>query len=116
MKSQFALDLRVARRNAGLTQRDCAVLLSIQPSRYSDIENGKYLPRLPEICALSLIFGRTFEGLYGTLFNEAREALRATILTLPTDTRVYVGTKNREHTIEALAIRLAEERSGHEDA
>ena len=116
MKSQFALDLHVARRNAGLTQRDCATLLSIQPSRLSDIETGKCLPRLPEICALSLIFGRSFESLYGALFDDARDTLQQTILKLPTDTRRYVGTKNREHTIERLAIRLAEEAGGHEGA
>ncbi|MCT8327928.1 helix-turn-helix transcriptional regulator [Albidovulum sediminis] len=114
MKSQFALDLRVARRNAGLTQRDCAILLSIQASRFSEIESGKCLPRLAEICALSLIFGRTFESLYGVLFDGARDALRKTILKLPADTRVYVGTKNRDHTIERLAVRLAEEQYRHD--
>lgn len=116
MKSQFALDLHVARRNAGLTQRDTATLLSIQPSRFSDIETDKCLPKLPEICALSLIFGKSFESLYGALFDDARDALRKSILKLPTDTRAYVGTKNREHTIETLAIRLAEEAGGHEGA
>lgn len=116
MKSQFALDLRVARRNAGLTQRDCAILLSIQPSRFSDIETGKCLPRFAEICALSLIFGRSFESLYAAQFDGARDALRATILKLPKDTRVYVGTKNRESTIERLAIRLAEETGAHDSA
>ena len=116
MKSQFALDLHVARRNAGLTQRDCAILLSIQPSRFSDIETGKCLPRLAEICALSLIFGRSFESLYSTLFDDARDALRATILKLPTDTRIYVGTKNRDSTIERLAIRLVEETDRHASA
>ena len=116
MKSQFALDLRVARRNAGLTQRDCAVLLSIQPSRFSDIENGHCPPRLAEICALSLIFGRSFESLFATSFDAAREALRVTILALPTDTRTYVGTTNRESTIERLAIRLAEETGTYERA
>lgn len=116
MKSQFALDLRVVRRNAGLTQRDCAILLSIQASRFSEIETGKCLPRLAEICALSLIFGRSFESLYGSLFDDARDSLRVTILKLPKDTRVYVGTKNREHTIERLAIRLAEETGAHDGA
>lgn len=116
MKSQFALDLHVVRRNAGLTQRDCAILLSIQPSRFSDIETGKCLPRLAEICALSLIFGRSFESLYSTLFDDARGALRTTILKLPKDTRVYVGTKNRASTIERLAIRLAEETGAHDGA
>jgi len=116
MQTQFALDLRVARRKAGLTQRDCAHLLAIHTSRLSNLEHGSYLPSLPEICELSLIFGRSFESLFAQTFADARIRLKERILTLPKDTRSYVGTMNRENTIEQLAIRLAEETSDHDRA
>lgn len=116
MSTQFALDLRLARKKSGLTQRDCAHLLAIQPSRLSDLEHGKTLPNLPEICTLSLIYGRNFESLFGQIFAGARQVLKERIVTLPKDTREYVGTRNRSHQIERLAIRLAEETDAHGEA
>ena len=116
MQTQFSLDLRVARRKAGLTQRDCAHLLAIHTSRMSNLEHGRHLPTLPEICLLSLIYGKSFESLYAAIFADVRTALMKRILTLPKNTREYVGTRNRETTIEQLAIRLAEESNDHEGA
>lgn len=116
MQTQFALDLRVARRKAGLTQRDCAHLLGIHTSRMSNLEHGTHMPVLPEICLLSLIYGRSFESLYAAIFADGRDALKKRILTMPKNTRDYAGTRNRETTIERLAIRLAEESNGNEGA
>ncbi len=113
MSTQFALDLRLVRRKSGLTQRDCAHLLAIHPSRLSDLERGKHLPSLPEICTLSLMYDRSFESLYGTLFAEARANLRTRLISLPKDTREYVGTMNRDSSLDRLAQRLAAEVDDH---
>ena len=62
MSTEFALDLRLARKKSGLTQRDCAHLLNVHASKVSALEHGKQLPTLIEICTLSLIYGRSFEA------------------------------------------------------
>lgn len=116
MSSEFALDLRVQRRKAGYTQRDIAHLLGMRPARLAALESGRRLPSLEQICTLSLIYGRTFESLFGELMEGARAGLRARILTLPEDTRTYAGTLNREKSIERLARRLAEEEPQDEGA
>lgn len=109
MSTEFALDLRLARRKAGFTQRDCAHLLGMSPPILSQMEKGKRLPSLTQICTLSVIYGRSFESLFGTLLASARTALRAKILTMPKDVRSYAGTRNRDDSIERLAQRLADE-------
>jgi transcriptional regulator with XRE-family HTH domain len=109
MKSEFALDLSLARKKAGLTQRDTAHLLAISTTRLSHLEAGLQLPGIVEICTLSLIYGRSFESLFGSIMADAKAALRDRILSLPNDVRRYVGTRNREHSIDRLARSLAAE-------
>jgi transcriptional regulator with XRE-family HTH domain len=46
MSTDFALDLRVARRQAGFTQEDVARLLGVTQSQISDLEHGRVLPTL----------------------------------------------------------------------
>lgn len=116
MSTEFALDLRLARRKAGFTQRDCAHLLDVSTSMLSQLESGRRLPSLIEICTLSVIYGRSFESLFSLILEEARKALRDRILHMPELVRVYAGTRNREYSIERLAQRLAEEQSDHGDA
>ena len=113
MSTEFALNLRLARRKAGYTQRDCAHLLAVSPSVLSHLEGGSRLPSLVEICTLSVIYGRSFESLFGHLLQEARRQLRERILKMPSDVRQFAGTRNRSHSIERLAQRLADETDDH---
>jgi transcriptional regulator with XRE-family HTH domain len=106
MSTEFALDLRLARRKSGLTQRDTAHLLGVQSSRLSDLELGKKLPTLPEIITLSLIYGRSFESLFSALMTNARAAIKQRVTGLPEDSRTYVGTMNRAYSLERLEDRL----------
>lgn len=116
-KNAFALDLRTARKKSGLTQTDCAHLLGTFQSTVSDLEAGKRLPGLPEICTLSLIYGRTFESLYEELFSNARRALRSRLKSLSACAGNWIGRFNREYTIDRLVKRLEEfEAQDHEDA
>ena len=109
MSTEFALDLRLARRKAGFTQRDCAHLLAITPAKLSDLESGKRLPSLTQICTLSLIYGRSFDSVFGAVLGTARANLRVRILSMPKNTRDFAGTRNREHSIERLARDLAKD-------
>ncbi len=113
MSKEFALDLRLARRKAGFTQRDCAHLLGVNKGRVSALEQGRRLPTIPQICALSLIYGRSFESLFAELLQEAQALLRERWQTLPELKRGYVATFNRQANLKRLEQRLAEDIDYH---
>lgn len=113
MSTEFALDLRLARRKSGFTQRDVAHLLGAHQTLVSELERGRQLPTLEQIVALSLIYGRSFESLFSELMRTARERLQQRILRMPDGVRSYVGTFNRDASIERLARRLAAESDAH---
>jgi transcriptional regulator with XRE-family HTH domain len=116
MSTEFALDLRLARRKSGLTQRDIAHLLGAHQTLISELEHGRQLPTLAQIVTLSLVYGRSFESLFAELLKSAREQLRQRILRMPDGVRSYVGTFNRDASIERLARRLAEENGDYGNA
>lgn len=116
MSTEFALDLRLARRKAGFTQRDVAHLMGAHQTLVSELERGRQLPTLEQIVSLSLIYGRSFESLFSHLMRAAREALKARIVRMPAGVRSYVGTFNRDTSIERLARRLADEDNAYGDA
>ena len=116
MSTEFALDLRLARKKSGLTQRDCAHLLNVHASKVSALEQGKLLPTLIEICTLSLIYGRSFESLFGALMRDIRQSLKERLQTIPRDTRTFAGTFHRAKSLERLGRRLDEEQDGYGSA
>lgn len=113
MTSDFALDLRVQRRQAGFTQGDVAQLLGVHQSHISDLEHGRVVPTVFEICSLSLVFGRTFESLFGEIMSAVREGVGRRLALLPDTARSYVGTFNREASLKKLSRRLAAEVDGY---
>ena len=113
MTTEFALDLRLARRKAGLTQRDCAHLLAIHPGTLSTLEHGSRLPTVMEICTLSLIYGRSFESLFAGIMREARLDLLRRLETISETARQCVATMNRDVTLTRLRQRLQAELADH---
>lgn len=113
MYSSFAHDLKKARRQSGLSQSDCAHLLGVSKRRISSFETGKVLPSVPEICALSLIFGRSFESLFGPVFLDARTDLKTRLAALSSRNRSWLERFNRKHTLNTLAERLEDNRAFH---
>jgi len=109
MSHDFILDLKCARRKSGLTQADCGHLLGGSTSKISQLELGKRLPTLIDICTLSLIFGRNFESLFSALFEDVRADLSERLGTLPEPEHELVSSFNRKNTLDALAERLLEE-------
>ena len=109
MSSEFALDLRLARRKAGYTQRDIAHLLSVGQSRISDFEFGRKVPSLTQIVTLSVIYGRSFESLFAAIMRNARRDVQKRLMSLPKEAREYVGTKNRASSIKRLRDRLSDQ-------
>lgn len=108
MNQDFTLDLRAARRKSGFRQIDCAHLMGVHETRISCLERGKREPSLRDICFLSMIFGRSFEGLFSSIFDEVRAELHCQLPTLPAPPKSLskLRLKNRQKTIESLAKRL----------
>lgn len=106
MQYTYALELKVARRKAGLTQEDVAHLLGISDTRISRLENGKSNLTVHEIAALGVIYGKSFEGLFRMAFDEVIAAMPERIATLPIRQDNWLGRFNRENTIANIVARL----------
>lgn len=107
MSTQFALDLRLARRKAGYTQGDVAHLLATQQSAVSDLEHGKIRPTLEQIIELSLIYGRSFESFFEELMTERQKLLKKQLASLPDLGKQTAHTFNRAGSLDRLTRRLA---------
>jgi transcriptional regulator with XRE-family HTH domain len=106
MSTQFALDLRLARRKAGYTQGDVAHLLDTHQSVVSDLEKGKQRPSLEQIIELSLIYGRSFESFFGAVMAERQEQLSVRLGSLPDPGKTTAHTFNRDGSLSKLKQRL----------
>jgi transcriptional regulator with XRE-family HTH domain len=109
MFEEFICDLKVARKRAGLTQSDCGHLVGVTHDAISQIERGQRMPTIRELCALSLIHGRSFESLYGEILREVRSDLTANLATMPGEPRDWPAAARRQRTLERLGRRLLEE-------
>ncbi|MCR9195131.1 MAG: helix-turn-helix transcriptional regulator [Hyphomonas sp.] len=115
MFHELTYDIKVARSKSGLTQVDCAHLLGITPSLVSQIETGKRMPTVREICTLSLIHGRSFESLFAGVFQQARIDLRERMGTMPDPPKHWIGRHKRQNTLNALADHLIDcDRKDHD--
>ena len=108
MSHDLSLDLRVARQQAGLSQRDAAHLLAIHPNRLSRIEKHGAPPKLREAVQLSLVYKREFRSLFALEFEASLAALEQTLSTLPDPTNPDdPAAFNRLYTLSALAERIS---------
>lgn len=110
------MDLRLARRKAGLTQRDCAQLLAVPQSRISSFEKGQLLPSIPQLMKLSIVLNRQFEDLYKHLTSQARITIKRQLPSLPERVRNTASTFNRTSSIRRLQLRLTQKPDEHEGA
>ncbi len=106
MTHPFALDLKVARRKSGLTQQDCAHLLDVHKAKISLLEQGKTLPSVLDICTLSLLYGKSFESLFGSVLEDAHRILKDRLATLPMASNRWLGRFTRQNSLNRLAARL----------
>jgi len=106
MYNNFAFDLKVARRKSGLSQSDCAHLLDVDRSKISRLERGDSPPTIRDICTLSLVHGKSFESLFGTVFQEVYDSLRERLASIPSEAGKRMSQFNRTNTLNQLASRL----------
>jgi|TARA_R110002049_G_scaffold269919_2_gene446831 transcriptional regulator with XRE-family HTH domain len=107
MSTEFGLDLRLARRKSGFTQRDIAQLISSHQSTIASLEKGKWPPTIRQICMLSLIYGRSFESLFSEVLADARAELRQNLPSIPATDVHSALSSNREASLQKLERRLA---------
>lgn len=108
MSTQFAQDLRLARRKAGFTQQDIAQLLAAHQSIVSGLETGKIGPNLEQIITLSLIYGRSFEAFFAEVMEQCRQELITRTDALPKSVKQSAETFNRPASLERLQRRVAQ--------
>ena len=113
MEQEFTLGLKVERRKAGLSQGDLAHLLGVHPSKVSLLESGKATPTVHEIALLAVVFGKTFEEFFHAFLVQAAEAVRLRLQTLPRPERRWLGSFNRQFTLNGLADRLETMRTAY---
>ncbi len=106
MRNNFALDLKVARRQSGLSQEDVAHLLGADRSRVSKIERGRYQPSVEEIASLCLVYGKALTELCRSSGPVVEATLARRLATLPHRPTTSRGLKNRLETLNDLAARL----------
>lgn len=116
MSTEFALDLRAARRKAGYTQGDIAHLINHHQSYVSALETGRERPDLEQIVLLSLIYGRSFESYFDAIMSKCRTHLNTRLASLPPSGTRTAGTYNRDNSLKKLNQRLAAETSNHDGA
>lgn len=102
----FSRSLLAARKKAGFSQGDCAHLLGVSRAHISKLERGDAMPSVADLCGVALLFGRTFEGLTGDLFNERARELKERLFDLPEPRRNWLGRFNRNYTLQSLGDRL----------
>lgn len=106
MENTFVLDLKVARRESGLKQSDCAHLLGIGPTKMSAIEMGRLVPSVREVCALSFIYGKSFDSLFNSIFDEVKDDLCDRLNNMPEGSDDKLKNFNRSYTLNDLYERL----------
>ncbi len=109
MFEEFLFDLRALRKRSGLTQADCAHLLGTSNQTVSQIELGERIPSAREICALSVIFGSSFESFYAENMHIVRSLLTENLESIPGAPEGWLATKPREATLGRLANHLETE-------
>ena len=103
---KVAVDLRLNRRESGLSNEDVAHLLDVDKARVSRLENGKAEPNVTELCTLFLIYGKAFNGLLPQTVEEAAQKLKLRLPDMPQEPEHWRATAKRHETLDTLLFRL----------
>ena len=109
MFKTFLFDLKAARKQAGLTQFDCAHLLGASNNIVSRIEIGQRMPTIRELLTLSLIYGQQFESFYAEMLKRIRRELSAKLTSIPDAPSGWALAQTRVNTLKAIWRRLRRE-------
>lgn len=109
MRKEIRVDLKVGRKQSGLSNEDVAHLLGVDRSRISKLENGHATPRPEEICALCLIYGRAVDSLFLLTTHSLIAELRQRLTIMPEEPNAWERKHDaRLDTLNGLQQRLSE--------
>ena len=107
METNYALELKVARRRSGLSQKDIAHLLGISRVRVSKLECNLAVPTPDELTTFGLIYSRDFLTLGGPVLPVLCRTLRERLNTFPNrDDYVRGGISAKATTLQKLSNQL----------
>jgi transcriptional regulator with XRE-family HTH domain len=109
MRTQFSVDLRLARKKTGYTQADLAILMADHQSTVSAIERGATRPDLNQIITLSLIYGRSFETLFAEVMQDCAQQLQQRLKQLSPEGYKSAHAFNRAGSLRQLQQRLTQQ-------
>ena len=109
------MDLRLARKIAGLTQDDCATLMNRSRKYVLRLEKGTRQPSLDDLLMLSVIYNRTFEAFFAERLSSARATVRAGLPQLPETVSDQVGFQKRRYTLDRIEGDLLSEAETYDD-
>lgn len=116
METNYALDLKVARRRSGLSQKDVSHLLGISRVRVSKLECGIAKPTPDELTTFSLIYSRSFLTIGGAVMPVLFRTLRDRLDTFPNRDSYAKGRSPKSQTLNTLSKRLvAPSYNNHDD-
>ena len=115
MSSFFAHDLKVARKQSGLTQKDVAHLLDCSTKEIAAFERDERLPTLPQLTKLAVIFNRIFPSLYASLRTTARQELFQQLPGLNEPRLGAMDSFKRDNSLKSLEARLTDALLKRED-
>ena len=73
-------------------------------------------PTVEQIVCLSVLYGRSFESLFGEVMAESTEHLSTRLSSLPAPAKVTAETYNRKSSLQKLKRRLADNLLEHGSA
>lgn len=109
MTTQFAQDLRLARKIAGLSQEDCGTLMNRCRQHLHQLESGEKQPSLDDLLLFSVIYNKTFEDHFAERLSAARATARAGLPQLPVSQDDTSASRQRRYTLDRIEADLLRE-------
>ena len=107
MTYNFAADLQALRRQAALTQADCAHLLGVAYTRISKLESGQRQPSVRELSILCLIFNEDITETYKKVITSEARELGERLSIMPKCPKNWLNRRGRTNTINGVIARLS---------
>lgn len=107
MQEILKVDLKIARQQAALSNQDVATLLGTSTARLSKLENGNARPRVRELIAFSLIYGRSLDEVFTLCSSRLTNKIKANLAEIDfSNSARGLDRRKRLDTLNHLAARL----------
>ena len=114
-KKEVLVDLKLNRRESGLSVNDLAHLLGTNKARISKLHTGNAVMSLDELCSLSLIYGKTMDHLFSTAIYKLADTLIPRLSEMPREPKHWKSHDQRLDCLNALTPRLLALSHNHDE-